>query len=1063
MKTAKKVVSLTLICFMLVSSMFVSVSSLAAEPTNVHNIDFENFDEAVYTSRDAALPALTCFENIGDLFSMATLEIANDDSHGKVFKIVKTPDTATLYAGNGCFYIPALNGNGTKVSKASGKLVLEFDYSLGHGTHWRTGLHITPYPVSGNSVFPSIVLQDNNAGTGISGTSNKISDTNWHHWEIVFDLDAKTYTVNLDDKANVLSGTVAFPENVLEANFASYRIGVDMNTSYAAFDNFTTSYIAPPTSEELAALASIKCVDSQTVGKNISITPTFEIGNAVSASLYFGDTLISDSVVSGEAVSYTIPADTALGSYDINLVVNYTDDRVAVKSKSIEVCGKGVAINKNVIDFEDFDVAEYTNATAANAALAPLTDFNSNIFSRTPVSIIESAEGDGHGKILAFNKVTAQINVGNGSFLVPANMEAGEVVAKDSGKINLEFDLKFLQNWKYGLHITPVSATKQNGSGSYVIKENCQVGPTYITSESEKWLRVKLVFDLDKKVYYGSVGNYPVAETAFTLNSSDPTLAYFKIDNPTTGAATVVRYVHFDNFTTSYIPPIEYTAEELAAVAEVKISGSQRAGNAVTLTPDYEVTKFESASLYLGDTLLSDSVTSDSGVRYFIPANTASGDYTLKLKMNYTGIGEVIKEQVFTVYSKDEAYENVNVIDFEQFDEATYTTAADAKAALTCFDQVNANLFGFADVSIAADEQKGKVYRVTKNKNEGSTMYAGNGSTYFPSLYENGAKAFKRDGKLSLEFDFAFSNGTNWATVLMVSPLSKSGYCKFDAKLIAAGGEIFGTGKYIKDSDWHHAKILFDMDTDTYSAWVDDVRLPDGEMKFESVAEHNTYSYRLCTQIYDMGWYTSIDNIKTAYIPTSVYKNTEFTKASQNYATAGLIDSDAEALSINVNKEYSDSVASMVKLSVNGVEKTVAPSYASKVITIPLSGLALVPGDKVDVYVSHDAMLSDNSYADEIIDLSFTVGGQDGNMLAIADGKAKAIFETDGYVTYGTVCYIASYEGNKLVGLTPTELDFSPVSAVYETEEVTLPESYDEVKCFVFTPSVKPLIDAIVK
>ncbi|MBO5370599.1 MAG: hypothetical protein J6B23_08000 [Clostridia bacterium] len=1060
MKTAKKVVSLTLICFMLVSSMFVSVSSLAAEPTNVHNIDFENFDEAVYTSRDAALPALTCFENIGDLFSMATLEIANDDSHGKVFKIVKTPDTATLYAGNGCFYIPALNGNGTKVSKASGKLVLEFDYSLGHGTHWRTGLHITPYPVSGNSVFPSIVLQDNNAGTGISGTSNKISDTNWHHWKIVFDLDAKTYTVNLDDKANVLSGTVAFPENALEANFASYRIGVDMNTSYAAFDNFTTSYIAPPTSEELAALASIKCVDSQTVGKDISITPTFEIGNAVSASLYFGDTLISDSVVSGEAVSYTIPADTTLGSYDINLVVNYTDDRVAVKSKSIEVCGKGVAINKNVIDFEDFKVAEYTNATAANAALAPLSDFNLNLFGRTPVSIKESAEGDGHGKILAFDKITAQLNIKNGNFLIPANVEAGDIVAKSSGKINLEFDYKFIYNWKNGLRIIPVSAGKKEVSTAtdyYIVPE----GKLFNNDTDETWYHITLTYDLDKKVYSGSVGSHTIGETTFNLPDDDQNIAYFMIDTSFSGATT--NYIHFDNFTTSYIPPIEYTAEELAAVAEVKISGSQRTGNAVTLTPEYEATKFESASLYLGDTLLSDSVTSDSGVRYFIPADTAAGDYTLKLKMNYTGIGEVIKEQVFTVYSKDEAYENVNVIDFEQFDEATYTTAVDAKAALTCFDQVNANLFGYADVSIATDEQKGKVYRVTKNKSEGSTMYAGNGSTYFPSLYENGAKAFKRDGKLSLEFDFAFSNGTNWATVLMVSPLSKSGYCKFDAKLIAAGGEIFGTGKYIKDSDWHHAKILFDMDTDTYSAWVDDVRLPDGEMKFESAVEHNTYSYRLCTQIYDMGWYTSIDNIKTAYIPTSVYKNTEFTKASQNYATAGLIDSDAEALRINVNKEYSDSVVSVVKLSVNGVEKTVAPSYASKVITIPLSGLALVPGDKVDVYVSHDAMLSDNSYADEIIDLSFTVGGQDGNMLAIADGKAKAVFETDGYVTYGTVCYIASYEGNKLVGLTPTELDFSPVSAVYETEEVTLPESYDEVKCFVFTPSVKPLIDAIVK
>ena len=108
----------------------------------------------------------------------------------------------------------------------------------------------------------------------------------------------------------------------------------------------------------------------------------------------------------------------------------------------------------------------------------------------------------------------------------------------------------------------------------------------------------------------------------------------------------------------------------------------QRAGNAVTLTPDYEVTKFESASLYWGDTLISNSVSAENGARYFIPANTATGDYTLKLKMNYAGIGEVVKEQTITVYAADEAYDSVNVIDFEEYDEATYTTAADAKAAL---------------------------------------------------------------------------------------------------------------------------------------------------------------------------------------------------------------------------------------------------------------------------------------------------------------------------------------------------------------------------------------------
>lgn len=1054
-----------LMCFMVISTLTVGtfVSAAEKEPINHHMVDFETYETAVYTDMKAAAAAIPCFNSIGNFTGKASLEIGNDSNYGKVFKINKIPDTATLYAGDGCLYLPSLYVDGQKATKSSGKLVLEFDYQLGHGTHWRTGLHITPYPYSGNSVYSSIVLQDNNSGNGISGTKYKISDTNWHHWRIVFDLDKKTYTVDLDSNEAVLSGNVAFPENDAEKNIASYRLGVDMNTSYAAFDNIVTSYIEPYGAEDFEALASIVANDSQTVGKSITITPSFETAGIEHAALYFEDTLISAGLTSGQAVTYTIPQNITPGIYNINLSLTYAGGIQAAKSKTIEVCAKGEAINKHVIDFENYEIAEYTNATSANAALSPITDFNANMFSRTPVSIMESAAGDGHGKILAMNKVTAQINVGNGSFLVPANMEAGSVVGKDSGKIVLEFDLKFLQNWKYGMHITPVSATKQNGSGSYVIMENCQVGPTYISSESEKWLRVKLTYDLDKKVYYGSVGKYPVAETAFTLNSSDSNLAYFKIDNPTTGAPGVERYVHFDNFTTSYIPPIEYTAEELAGIAQIKTSGSQRAGNVVTFTSDIEVTKFESASLYLDNTLISDSVTPGNGVRYFIPSDTQIGDYTLKLKMNYSGIGEVVKEQTFTVYSADEAYDNINVIDFEEYDEAVYTSSADAKAALKCFNEVNSNLFGFADVSIANDEQKGKVYRITKNKNEGNTLYAGNGSTYLPSLYENGSKAYKTNGKLSLEFDFSLSNGTNWASTLMVSPLSKSGYCVFDVKLLVSGGEIPGTGKYINDSNWHHAKIIFDMDNDTYSAWVDDIALPDGEMKFQSAAEHNTYSYRICTQIYDMGWYTSIDNIKTGYIPTDLYKNSKFTKAGQTYPTAGLFDCDADRLIINVNKDYSESVSSAVKVYVNGAEKTVNASYSSKAISIPLAGLDIQPGDEVGVYVSYDATLADNTYANEAIDLSFTAAEANGTLFTVAAGKAKAVFEIDSYVPNGTVCYIATYKDNKLVGLAPTSLEFSPSAAVCETQEVTLPESYDEVKCFVFTSSVKPLIKAIVK
>lgn len=199
-------------------------------------MDFEEYEVAEYTNVGDA-KVLTCIDRFGDLFGKANVEIAEDAVNGKVFKLTKIPDTATLYAGGGCFYIPVIAGNATNIAQTTGTLILEFDYAVGRAEHWRTGLHVTPYPASGKDKIAGIVLQDNNSGRGISRTQYEIKDTGWHHWKIVFDLDAKTYSVDLDENQSVLSGNIGFPNDPLETNFAAYKIGIDMSVEDVSFDN----------------------------------------------------------------------------------------------------------------------------------------------------------------------------------------------------------------------------------------------------------------------------------------------------------------------------------------------------------------------------------------------------------------------------------------------------------------------------------------------------------------------------------------------------------------------------------------------------------------------------------------------------------------------------------------------------------------------------------------------------------------------------------------------------------------------------------------------------------
>lgn len=250
----------------------------------------------------------------------------------------------------------------------------------------------------------------------------------------------------------------------------------------------------------------------------------------------------------------------------------------------------GVAENHHILDFESYPETvylhkssaetypdNYISYTRANARLAPVTNICKNMFTNGTLAI-EQAEDASYGKVLTMKRLGETLYKDNGYFMIPANYKDGNASGVKSGKLVLEFDLNYMHNWKFGLYITPVSDGKNDGGCTTLIKENSYIGSVNIGSAvSEKWIHVKLTYNLDTMTYSGSVGDYSIVETDFTLNESDPNLGYYKIDVTMSGAG---RYASFDNFATSYIPGNDDDEEEVVADSdfETYLNSSGRRG-----------------------------------------------------------------------------------------------------------------------------------------------------------------------------------------------------------------------------------------------------------------------------------------------------------------------------------------------------------------------------------------------------------------------------------------------------------------------------------------------------
>ena len=221
--------------------------------------------------------------------------------------------------------------------------------------------------------------------------------------------------------------------------------------------------------------------------------------------------------------------------------------------------------NSHTLDFENYKEAVYLNKNGsvtypdnyysrseADKDLLPVANICSDMFTNGTLSIERSESDDGHGKYLTMRRLGGTLYQNYGYFMIPANTENGEIVGKKHGELIFEFDLRYMHNWKFALYLTPVSASGTDGSTAAIIGENSKIGAIYIGDDvSEKWIHVKLKYDLDNQTFSGTVGDYYIGKTAFSLNSADPSLEYFKLDVTMSGEG---RYASFDNFTTSYVP-----------------------------------------------------------------------------------------------------------------------------------------------------------------------------------------------------------------------------------------------------------------------------------------------------------------------------------------------------------------------------------------------------------------------------------------------------------------------------------------------------------------------------
>ena len=292
----------------------------------------------------------------------------------------------------------------------------------------------------------------------------------------------------------------------------------------------------------------------------LTVTPTLPDG-ITTAQMYFDDTLISDSVVSGSAIRYLVPDGTKAGEHTVSLVINSSMVSEATVSEAVMVYGKDEATGNVTIDFED-----YTGTIAEDQAGCATGGDNVAVLEKS----IGWLRGINHGNTAGVreidgNKVLSIYTTSTSGSYYNAYIMANAVENADktytnvtSGKAFIEFDVDFNSTWRRGVMVAPYdSSNKSLGVVEAISNQRGINSPEgTVPADGNCSCHVKIVFDFDNKVAGGSITmtdstGKTVTETLneTALPEDMKNISFYRV-----GVGTHENnWINYDNIKTGYI------------------------------------------------------------------------------------------------------------------------------------------------------------------------------------------------------------------------------------------------------------------------------------------------------------------------------------------------------------------------------------------------------------------------------------------------------------------------------------------------------------------------------
>ena len=333
----------------------------------------------------------------------------------------------------------------------------------------------------------------------------------------------------------------------------------------------TLSYI-PMSEWNNSGSITIENKDSLTPGGVMELTCKIPDG-CTGADVYFGDNHIG-SVLSGNMLRYIIPPHTESGKYEVSLKINHSMYGEYSIVENVTVIDKVYETNVNVIDFEKFDSitsdADGMTATEAMDALGCFNNIGSKIDTKGAKVYIEKDETDNCFMSVKSSELYT-LTCHESCIQVWANTLAdGTHSAVSSGKLALEFDAYLRKNWTTRVIAVPFNSSSDDwGSNNMLVDQNAggivMGDGTYTSLRGDyNWYHFNIIYDLDKKVYYGTIsdGDFvkPDAEKI-----GEVVIPEISLPVPSSGKADVMYYrvgvglnktseFKIDNIRTSYLP-----------------------------------------------------------------------------------------------------------------------------------------------------------------------------------------------------------------------------------------------------------------------------------------------------------------------------------------------------------------------------------------------------------------------------------------------------------------------------------------------------------------------------